>query len=81
MSKATSTTTAESAVPQGGTTTATPAAAAAAPKQKQKKKVHWPADDADLCKIREIEARELSAKQAASEVRFGNGGSLSGLAV
>lgn len=75
MSKAASTTTAEAAstVSQGGNAAAAPAAGAAAPKQKQKKKVHWPADDADLCKIREIEARELSAKQAASEVRLGNG--------
>lgn len=56
-------------------------ATAAVPKQKRKKKVHWPADDADLCKIREIEARELSAKQAASEVRFGGGGSLPGFLV
>ncbi|GAA5880889.1 hypothetical protein JCM3774_003233 [Rhodotorula dairenensis] len=53
-----------------GTTAASAAGAATsatAPKKKQKKKVHWPENDANLCKYREIEAREVSAAHAASE--------------
>ncbi|GAA5992779.1 hypothetical protein JCM10908_006929 [Rhodotorula pacifica] len=51
-----------SSAAQGGNTTAaasTASSAPSAPKKKQKKKVHWPEDDVDLCKYREIEAREL----------------------